>query len=103
MKSVKPVFYIAVAVVLVGLMSVPSIWANHDPKKGPAKLGRYEFKEQDIKKADDECEDGGKPGPEYVPTVRDKEPNLALLKDAQPKVSSTIAGWCPRRHCFRVP
>lgn len=100
MKRVKPVFYVAVALVLVGLISAPSVWANHNPKKGPEKLGRYEFKEQDIKKAEDECEAGGKPGPEYVPTVRDKEPNLALLKDATPKVSSTIGGWCPRRHCF---
>jgi hypothetical protein len=67
--------------------------------KGPEKFGRYEFKEQDIKAATDECDAGGKPGPEFVPTVRDKEPNLALLKDAKGEASSQLEGWCPRRHC----
>ena len=99
MKSVKPVFYVAVAVVLVGLISVPSIWAKHAPDKGPAKIGPYVFKEQDIKDAEDVCDAGGAPTPEFVPTVRGKEPNLGLLKDAKPEASSLIAGWCPQRHC----
>jgi hypothetical protein len=62
-------------------------------------FGSYEFKEQDIKAATDACDADGKPGPEFVPTVRDKQPNLALLKDAKPDASSLLAGWCPQRHC----
>ena len=87
--------------ILVMLISVPAVFAIHDENKGPEKFGRYEFKEQDIKAATDACEAGGKPGPEFVPTVRDKEePNLALLKDAVPEASSQLQGWCPRRHCI---
>ena len=94
------VTYLWIAV-LVMLISVPAVFAIHDENKGPEKFGRYEFKEQDIKAATDACEAGGKPGPEFVPTVRDKEePNLALLKDAVPEASSQLQGWCPRRHCI---
>ena len=87
-------------VIVVMLISIPVVFAIHEEAKGPEKFGRYEFKEQDIKAATDECDAGGKPGPEFVPTVRDKkEPNLALLKDAIPEASSQLEGWCPRRHC----
>ena len=82
------------------IMSVTIVYAVHDEDKGPEKFGNYEFKEQDIKAATDACDAGGKPGPEYVPTVRDKQPNLALLKDAKPEASSQINGWCPQRHCI---
>ena len=68
-------------------------------KTGPEKFGRYVFKEQDIDAATEACDAGGKPGPEFVPTVRDKEPNLALLKDAKAEASSLLGGWCPHRHC----
>lgn len=86
-------------VVVALLIGIPVVFAIHEEDKGPEKFGRYEFKEQDIKEATDACEAGGKPGPEFVPTVRDDEPNLALLKDAAPEASSQIAGWCPQRHC----
>jgi hypothetical protein len=85
--------------VILTILSVTIAYAVHDEDKGPEKFGSYEFKEQDIKAATDACEAGGKPGPEYVPTVRDKQPNLALLKDAKPEASSQINGWCPQRHC----
>ena len=87
-------------VIAVMLLSTLAVFAVHDEAKGPEKFGRYEFKEQDKKVATDECDAGGKPGPEFVPTVRDKEPNLALLKDAKPEASSQLDGWCPRRHCI---
>ena len=89
-------YYISV---ILSIMCVTIAYAVHDEDKGPEKFGNYEFKEQDIKAATDACEAGGKPGPEYVPTVRDKQPNLALLKDAKPEASSQINGWCPQRHC----
>lgn len=85
--------------VLLTISCVTLAYAVHDEDKGPEKFGNYEFKEQDIKAATDACEAGGKPGPEYVPTVRDKQPNLALLKDAKPDASSQLNGWCPQRHC----
>ena len=81
------------------IINTPSVFAEHNEDKGPEKFGRYEFKEQDIDAATKACEAGGKPGPEFVPTVRDKEPNLALLKDAKPEASSLLDGWCPQRHC----
>lgn len=85
---------------LVVLLSIaPAAFALHDEEKGPEKFGSYEFKEQDIKAATDACDADGRPGPEFVPTVRDKQPNLALLKDAKPEASSLLAGWCPHRHC----
>ncbi len=86
--------------VILTIMCVTIAYAVHDEDKGPEKFGSYEFKEQDIKAATDACEAGGKPGPEYVPTVRDKQPNLALLKDAKPEASSQLNGWCPQRHCI---
>lgn len=58
------------------------------------------FKKPDEAKAKKECDAGGKPLPELVPTIRDGEPNLALLEDAKPEASSLIAGWCPQRHCI---
>lgn len=85
--------------VLIVLLITPTIYAVHDEEKGPDKFGRYEFKEQDIKAATDACDAGGKPGPEFVPTVRDEQPNLALLKDTKPEASSLLGGWCPHRHC----
>ena len=97
MKWIK---YGGLAVVVAALISMPAVFAVHDEDKGPEKFGRYEFKEQDIDAATDECDAGGKPGPEFVPTVRDNEPNLALLKDAEPAASSQLEGWCPRRHCI---
>lgn len=69
---------------LIVLLITPTVYAVHDEEKGPDKFGRYEFKEQDIKAATDACDAGGKPGPEFVPTVRDEQPNLALLKDTKP-------------------
>ena len=86
--------------VMMVMLSAPAVLALHEEDKGPEKFGRYEFKEQDIKEATDACDAGGKPGPEFVPTVRDKEPNLALLKDAKAEASSQLEGWCPRRHCI---
>ena len=86
--------------VILTILCVTIAHAVHDEDKGPEKLGSYEFKEQDIKAATEACEAGGKPGPEYVPTVRDKQPNLALLKDAKPDASSQLNGWCPQRHCI---
>lgn len=87
-------------VVVMMLMVTSPLFAIHEEAKGPEKLGRYEFKEQDIKAATDACDAGGKPGPEFVPTVRDDEPNLALLKDAKAEASSELLGWCPQRHCI---
>ncbi|RKU37631.1 hypothetical protein C6495_01535 [Candidatus Poribacteria bacterium] len=87
-------------IVTVAMLIAPAVLAIHEEDKGPEKFGRYEFKEQDIKEATDACDAGGKPGPEFVPTVRDKEPNLALLKEAEATASSQLEGWCPRRHCI---
>lgn len=81
------------------IINTPSVIAVHNEDKGPERFGRYVFKEQDIDSATKACDAGGKPGPEFVPTVRDKEPNLALLKDAKAEASSLLAGWCPQRHC----
>jgi hypothetical protein len=86
-------------VLIVTLVVSPLALALHEPKKGPSEWRGYKFKEQDMKEALDECDHGGKPLPEYVPTVRDGEPNLALLEQGGFKVLNTIAGWCPKRHC----
>ena len=60
----------------------------------------YQFKEQDIAKATEECDDGSPCKPELVPTQDDEgNINLALLEDAKPNADSVIAGWCPQRHC----
>lgn len=85
--------------VMVVMLIAPVVLALHDEDKGPEKFGIYEFKEQDIKAATDACDAAGRAGPEFVPTVRDKQPNLALLKDAKPEASSLLNGWCPQRHC----
>ena len=50
---------------------------------------------QDIKKAKEECDPGGKPGPEFVSTVRDGEPNLALLEKATFKILNELGGLVP--------
>ena len=92
-------FTIYCLLVIAIMWHAPAVSAEHNEEKGPEKFGHYEFKEQDIKAATDACDAGGKPGPEFVPTVRDKQPNLALLKDAKAEASSLIDGWCPRRHC----
>ena len=84
---------------MVVMLNAPAAFALHGEDKGPERFGRYEFKEQDIKAATDACDADGKAGPEFVPTVRDEQPNLALLKDAKPEASSLLAGWCPQRHC----
>ena len=81
------------------IINLPSVFAEHNEDKGPEKYGRYEFKEQDIDAATKACDAGGQSGPEFVPTVRDKEPNLALLKAAKAEASSLLGGWCPQRHC----
>ena len=81
------------------MLNVSVSFALHDEDKGPEKFGRYEFKEQDITAATKACDAGGKPEPEFVPTVLDNQPNLALLKDARAEASSLLAGWCPQRHC----
>jgi hypothetical protein len=58
------------------------------------------FKEQDIKKATQECVDGSPCKPELVPTEDDDgNVNFALLEAATPNADSVIAGWCPQRHC----
>ena len=74
------------------IINTPTVFAEHNEEKGPEKFGRYVFKEQDIDAATKACDAGGKPGPEFVPTVRDKEPNLALLKDAKAEASSLLGG-----------
>jgi hypothetical protein len=59
-----------------------------------------EFKEQDIDKATEECDDPSPCKPELVATMDDNgNINLALLRDAQPNVDSLLPGWCPARHC----
>ncbi len=91
--------WITLMAVWMGLMGVPSVLANHNPPQGPAEFNGLKFKKQDMKDAKDKCDAGGKPLPEFVPTVQDGEPNLALLEGAKPDASSVIAGWCPQRHC----
>ena len=90
--------YQACLVLIAVLLVSPFATALHEPEKGPTEWRGYKFKKQDIKEAEKECDHGGKPLPEYVPTVREGEPNMALLKQAKFKVLNTIAGWCPNRH-----
>lgn len=84
---------------VLSFIIAPMASAVHNEEKGPEKFGRYVFKEQDIDAATKACDAEDKPGPEFVPTVRDKEPNLALLKDAKAEASSLLDRWCPQRHC----
>ena len=98
MKKAKYWWLVMVAM----LIGMPAVFAVHDEAKGPEKFGRYEFKVQDKKAATDECDAGGKPGPEFVPTVRDKEPNLALLKDAKPEASSQLEGLVSSQTLRRI-
>ena len=67
---------------------------GHKPDKGPTEWRGYKFKEQDLKAAEKECDAGGKPLPEYVPTVREGEPNLALLKQSSFKVLDGFYNNC---------
>jgi hypothetical protein len=60
----------------------------------------YQFKERDIAKATEACDDGSPCKPELVPTEDDEgNINFALLEAATPNADSVIAGWCPQRHC----
>ena len=60
----------------------------------------YQFKEQDIAKATEGCDDGSPCKPELVSTKDDEgNINFALLEAATPNADSVIAGWCPQRHC----
>ena len=97
-KSVSVGDYVCLVLVMI-LTINPLASGNHNPKQGPKEWRGYKFKAQDIKKAKEECEPGGKPGPEFVSTVRDGEPNLALLEKATFKILNELGGWCPRRHC----
>jgi hypothetical protein len=83
------------------LIGISVVLANHNPEQGPSEFNGLKFKAQDKATADEECDDGGRPKPEFVPTVRDGEPNLALLEGAIPEASTLIGdgGFCPGRHC----
>ena len=87
-------------VLMASLVVTPLAVGNHKPKKGPTEWRGYEFKEQDMKAAERECDHGGKPSPEYVPTVREGEPNMALLKQSSFKVLNTLenGAHCPKPH-----
>jgi hypothetical protein len=89
----------AYCIPLMLILSVSVGLAIHNEDQGPAEFNGLKFIAQDKGNADSECDDGGASKPEFVPTVRDGEPNLALLEGAVPEASSLIAGWCPRRHC----
>ena len=82
------------------MVVTPLAVGGHKPNKGPTKWRGYKFKEQNIKAAEKECDHGGKPLPEYVPTVRDGEPNMALLKQSSFKVLNTLGNGahCPKPH-----
>lgn len=88
-------------IILMLVLSVSIGFAEHGPEQGPAEFNGLKFMAQDKAKADDECDHGGAALPEFVPTVRDGEPNLALLEGAKPEASSLIGdgAWCPKRHC----
>ena len=89
----------AYCITLMLILSVSVGLAIHNEDQGPAEFNGLKFIAQDKGNADSECDDGGASKPEFVPTVRDGEPNLALLEGAVPEASSLIAGWCPQRHC----
>ena len=86
--------------VAVAMMSAVSVWAKHNPKQGPKELNGVKFIAQDMDQAKKECDHGDKGEPEFAPTVRDGEPNLALMVGAKPSVSDEIAdgGYCPKPH-----
>ena len=65
----------------------------------PEGISAQAFKEQDEEKAEQECDAGGAPLPKLAPTLRNDEPNLALLENARAEASSLLPGWCPQRHC----
>jgi len=59
------------------------------------------FKVQDLEAAIAGCDDPGACPPELVPTIdEDGNYNFALLEGAKPNADSTIAGYCPARHCM---
>ncbi|HCK16346.1 TPA: hypothetical protein DHW51_19635 [Candidatus Poribacteria bacterium] len=93
-------YHIVSIFVVVAMMSAVSVWAKHNPKKGPKELNGIKFIEQNMDQATKECDDGGRGKPEFVPTVRDGEPNLALMVGAKPSVSDQIAdgGYCNKPH-----
>jgi hypothetical protein len=67
-----------------------------------AKAAEYQFKEQDVAKATEECDDASPCKPELVPTQDDAgNINFALLETATPNADSLIGDgdWCPARHC----
>ena len=86
--------------VAVAMMSAVSVWAEHGPKQGPKELNGVKFIEQNIETATKECDHGDKGLPEFAPTARDGEPNLALMVGAKPSVSDDIAegAYCPKPH-----
>ena len=88
-------------IILMLVLSVSIGFAEHGPEQGPAEFNGLKFMAQDKATADAECDHGGAALPEFVPTVRDGEPNLALLEGAKPEASSLIGdgAWCPKRHC----
>lgn len=66
-----------------------------------APIPAWEFKEQNVDKANAQCKDDSPCMPELVPTTdKDGNVNLALLKVAKPNADSLLAGWCPNRHCI---
>ena len=75
-------------------------WLSTILKEDPKELNGIKFIEQNMDQATKECDDGGRPKPEFVPTVRDGEPNLALMVGAKPSVSDQISdgGYCPKPH-----
>ena len=86
--------------VVVAMMSAVSVCAKHTPKQGPKEHNGIKFIEQNMDQATKECDDGGRGKPEFVPTVRDGEPNLALMAGAKPSVSDEIGGGghCNKPH-----
>jgi hypothetical protein len=86
--------------IAVAMMGAVSVWAVHEPEQGPTELNGIKFIEQNMDIATAECDHGDRPLPEFAPTVRDGEPNLALMVGATPSVSDDIAdgAYCPKPH-----
>ena len=102
LQVAKParVCYRICSLLITSLVATSLAVGGHKPDKGPTEWRSYKFKGQDMKAAEKECDAGGKPLPEYVPTVREGEPNLALLKQSSFKVLNTIGNGahCPKPH-----
>jgi len=92
--------YIVSIFVVAAMMCAVSVWAKHNPKQGPKEHNGIKFIEQNMDQANKECDHGDKGKPEFVPTVRDGEPNLALMAGAKAAFSDEIAngGYCPKPH-----